>query len=93
MEELDYDPSKTFSEKVNLWIQKWTRNSVLCKSWQKFIEPSHVAPGKMCGLIKIHKDNNPVRVITSVCGTAVEYLSIFAERCLCPEILKIESRI
>ena len=47
----------------------------------------------MCGLIKMHKDNNPVRVITSGCGTAVEYLSIFTERCLCLEILKIESRI
>ena len=40
-----------------------------------------------------HKDNNPVRVITSGCGTAVENLSIFVERCLYPENLKIESRI
>ena len=46
-EELDYDPSKLFSEKVNLWIQKWTENKVLDKSWSKFIEPSVVAPGKM----------------------------------------------
>ena len=51
-EELDYDPSKAFSERVNLWIQRWTRNNVLCKTWQKFIEPSHVTPGKMHGLVK-----------------------------------------
>ena len=38
-EELDYDPSKTFSERVNLWIQIWTRNNALCKTCQKFIEP------------------------------------------------------
>ena len=25
-EELDHDPSKSFSEKVKLWIQKWTEN-------------------------------------------------------------------
>ena len=48
---------------------------------------------KMYGLVKIHKDNNPVRVITNGCGRAVEILSIFVERCLYPAVLKIESRI
>ena len=92
-EELDHDPSKFFSEKVNLWIQKWTENKVLDKSWSKFIEPSVVAPGKMYGLIKTHKVDNPVRVITSGCGTAVENLLIFVEKCLFPEVLKIETRV
>ena len=78
---------------MNLWIQKWTENKVLDKSWSKFIEPSVVAPGKMYGLIKTHKVDNPVRVITSGCGTAVENLSIFVEKCLFPEVLKIESRV
>ena len=76
-----------------MWIQKSTRNNVLCKTWQKFIEPSHVTPGKMCGLVKTHKVNNLVRVITSDYATAVENLSIFVERCLYPEVLKIKSRI
>ena len=76
-----------------MWIQKWTRNHVLCKTWQKFIEPSHVTPRKMYGLVKTHKVNNPVRVITTGCGTAVENLSIFVERYLYVEVLKIESRI
>ena len=31
----------------------------------------------MYGLIKTHKEINPIRVIKSVCGTAVEFLSIF----------------
>ena len=68
------------AERVNLWIQKSTRNNVLCKTWQKFIEPSCITPGKMCGLVKTHKINNSVtllRVITSGCGTAAENLSIF----------------
>ena len=92
-EEFDDDPSELFSEKVNLWIQKWTENKVLDKSWSKFIEPSVVAPGKMYGLIKTHKADNPVRSITNGCGTAVENLSIFVEKCLFPEVLKIESRV
>ena len=90
LEELDHDPSKLFSEKVNLWIQKWTENKVIDKSWSKYIEPSFVAPGKMYGLVKTHKEDNPV---TSRCGTAVENLSIFVEKCLFPEVLKIKSRV
>ena len=92
-EELDHDPSKLFSEKVNLWIQKWTENKVLDESWSKFTEPSVVAPEKMYGLIKTHEVDNPLRVISSGCGTAVESLSIFVEKCLFLEVLKIESRV
>ena len=91
--ELDHYLSKLFSEKVNLWIQKLTENKVLDKSWSKFIEPSFVAPGKMYCLVKTHKENNPVRVITSGCGIAVENLSIFIEKFLFPEVLEIESRV
>ena len=92
-EELDHNPSKLFSEKVNLWIQKWTENKVLDKNWSKFIETSFAAPGKMYGLAKTHRADHPVKVITSGCGTAVENLSIFVEKCLFPEVLKIESRV
>ena len=34
------------------------------------------------GLVKTHKEENPVRVITSGCGTSIENLSIFVEKCL-----------
>ena len=47
----------------------------------------------MYGLVKTHKVNNPVRVITTGCGTAVENFSIFVERYLYAKVLKIESRI
>ena len=47
----------------------------------------------MYGLVKTHKVGNPVRVITSGCGTAKENLSIFVEKCLYSEVLKIESRV
>ena len=47
----------------------------------------------MYGLIKKRKADNPVRVITSACGTAAENLLIFVEKCLFPEVLKIETRV
>ena len=36
----------------------------------------------MYGLVKTHKVNNPVRVITSGCNTAIERLSIYIEHVL-----------
>ena len=47
----------------------------------------------MYGLIKTHKVGNPVRVIPSGCGTGIKSLSIFVEKCLYSEVLKIESRV
>ena len=47
----------------------------------------------MYGLIKTHKVVNSVKVITSACGTEIENSSIFVEKCLDSEVLKIESRV
>ena len=47
----------------------------------------------MYGLVKTHKANNPVRIITSGCSTAVENLSIFVEKVLYKEVEIIPSRI
>ena len=47
----------------------------------------------MHSLIKIHKVDNPVRVMTSACGTAIENLSVFVGKCLYSEVLEIESRV
>ena len=47
----------------------------------------------MYGLIKTHKENKPVRVIISGCGTAIEHLSIFVEKYLYKEVYKMDSRI
>ena len=45
-------------------------------------------PGKNYGLIKTHKPNNLIRLITSGNGTAVENLSLFTEYFLHPCIKK-----
>ena len=49
--------------------------------------------GKMYGIVKTHKANNPVGIITSGCNTAAENLSIFVEEVLFKEIERIPSRI
>ena len=43
----------------------------------------------MYGNIKAHKKNNPERVITSGCSTAVGSLSIFVEK----ELYKLEEKL
>ena len=45
-------------------------------------------PGKNYGLIKTHKPNNPIRLITSGNGTAVENLSLYTEYYLHPCVKK-----
>ena len=48
----------------------------------------NVRPGKNYVLIKTHKPNNLVRLITSGNGTAVENLSLFTKYFLCPCVKK-----
>ena len=38
----------------------------------------------MYGMVKVHKADNPVHVITSGCNTVVEKLSILVEKTLYP---------
>ena len=80
-EQLERDLSNTFSKKELERIEKWKQNEILDSSWYRFIKPSNAAPGKMYGLVKTHKADNPVRVIISGCGAAIENLSIFVEKC------------
>ena len=47
----------------------------------------------MYGLIKNHKNDNPARIITSGCNTALESLSIFVEKVLHDTASNLPSRI
>ena len=49
------------------------------KNWKRLITPTNSTPGTMYGLVRTHKANNPVRVITSGCNTAIESLSVYIE--------------
>ena len=80
--ETEIDYSKNFEEKVNSWISKWTSKGAIDNNWKMFITPTNSTPRKMYGLLKIRKVNNPARVITSGCNTAIESLSIYIEHVL-----------
>ena len=73
---------------VNNCIKNLEDFRVLHKIWDNYIKSNYCKPGTMYGLIKTNKENNPVRVITSGCGTAIEYLSIFVENYLYKEVYK-----
>ena len=79
---LPRDITKSFEKKVDNFVLKWENLKVLDERWVNYIRSSHAKPGTMYGLIKTHKVNNPARVITSGCGTAIEFLSIFVKKYL-----------
>ena len=79
--------------KVNDWIEKWHSKNILDNKWKSFIAPSNSPAGKMYGNVKTHKENNPVRVITRGCNTAVENVSIFVENVLFELASELPSRI
>ena len=73
-DKLDTDPSPKFKDKLNNWLEKWSY--IITNEWKEFIRSDNCNAGKMYGLVKTHKVDNPVRVITSGCNTVVEKLSI-----------------
>ena len=56
--------------------------NILDQKWKSYTQTECSTSGKMYELIKTHKNNNPARVITSGCNTAIESLSIFVEKVL-----------
>ena len=51
--------------------------NILDEKWKSYIQSECSASGKMYGLIKSHKNDNPARIITSGFNTAIESLFIF----------------
>ena len=89
-DKLDADPSPKFKEKVNNWLEKWS--DIITNEWKEFIRPDNCNAGKMYGMVKTHKADNPVRVITSGCNTVVEKLSILVEKTLYPLADRLNSK-
>ena len=77
-DKFDADPSPKFKEKVNNWLEKWSDN--ITNEWKEFVRPDNCNAGKMYGMVKTHKADNPVRVITRGCNTVVEKLPILVEK-------------
>ena len=71
---LDEDTSPEFKQKVNNRLNKWSGK--INEEWKKFITPNNSSAGKMYGMVKTHKNDNPVCVIPSGCNTAIQKVSI-----------------
>ena len=67
--------------------------NILDQKWKSYTQTECSTSGKMYELIKTHKNNNPARVITSGCNTAIESLSIFVEKVLSDIASNLPSRI
>ena len=81
---LNHDPTIEHFEKVKNWGQKWFSQGQISQeiaNWVANLEPK---PGVPFGNVKTHKEGNPLRLITSCCGTAIERLSAFSEFYLKP---------
>ena len=52
------------------WLNKCPEK--ITEEWKKFITPNNSSAGKMYGMLKTHKNNNPIHMITSGCNAAVE---------------------
>ena len=80
---IDYDPTTLHIDKVKEWATKWISRNEISKEWAKYIVNENAVPGKNSTLYKTHKPNNPVRLLTTGCNTAIENLSRFYRSSLC----------
>ena len=67
--------------------------NILDGKWKSYIQTKCSTSGKMYGLVKTHKNDNPLRIITSGCNTAIQSLSIFVEKVLYDIASNLPSRI
>ena len=77
-------PSNRFHKEVIHWANKWLRRQQISEDIYNWITEVTPKPGVAYGNVKTHKDGNPIRLITSCCGTAIERLSSFTEFYLKP---------
>ena len=80
-------------ERVKQWTEKWLEKNEIDKNWRDFILNEEAQPGKNSPLYKTHKDNTPVRLLTTGCNTAIENLSRFLEVHSAPLTTQLPSRI
>ena len=85
---LGLDQSLSYYHIVKDWGDKWVEKGEITQPLVDCILNVNARPGKNHGLIKTHKPNNPIRLITSRNGTAVENLSLSTEYFLHPCVKK-----
>ena len=81
---LHADPSASFVNTISEWSNKWLQKGQIDQNIANWVVNNKTKPGKAFSTIKTHKEGNPLRLITSCCGTAIENLSAFTEFYLKP---------
>ena len=81
---LESDPTTEHLGLVEQWCSKWLQRREISPQMASWIVNRKAKPGLAFGNIKTHKKDNPLRLITSCCGTAIENLSAFTEFYLQP---------
>ena len=84
------EPTKTYEDKNNTWIEKWISRNAIDENWKQSIKTKDGKPGKMYRMINTCNYRNSARIITR---TAFKKPSIFIEKCLFTKYLRIGTRI
>ena len=88
---LDSDPSANYANTILEWSKKWLQKGQIDQNIANWVVNNKAKPGKAFATITTHKEGNPLRLITSCCGTAIENLSAFTEFYLKPLAQKLPS--
>ena len=91
--QLSLNPSDDHLNIVQAWCDKWLSEGQISQEIAEWVGCSKAKPGVAYGNVKTHKPNNPLRLITSCRGTAIERLSEFTEFYLKPLAQKLPSFI
>ena len=70
-EKLDSDSSTDFVNVISQWGKKWLDKGQINEDIAQWVVNNNPKPGKAFGTIKTHKEGNPLRLITSCCGTSI----------------------
>ena len=93
MVKVEDDPTKLMIDKIDNWCRKWTDKGHLSAEWASIILNKEARPAKNSPLYKTHKNDIPVRLLTSGCGSATENLSLYAEKKCSDLAQSLKSRI
>ena len=90
---LETDPTEKHIQIVTKWAMKWQTKGEISEEWKNFVINNNAMPGKNSTLYKTHKTDNPVRLLTSGCNTAIENLSKLCEKVCTPLAISMKGRI
>lgn len=83
---LKKDPTETLQNKVNILVREWSKKKWITDHTKRWLCSYNSVPAKAYGLPKIHKNNNPLRLIVSFIDSPTYSLAKFINSALsnCP---------